>query len=329
MQVLITHGTMARTRVLQFQRWQIVLGALALTAVLMAASGAIYHFIFLKAAREGWPVVSPLVRLIVRDEIAQRERFMRENLDAMAQKVGEMQAKLVKLEAMGDRVSGLAGMKPEDIKPLRRSSGAASAASAGGAGGPFWPVEQALSKASLAQMQMLVSGLDEATDLHTDLFTYYESRLQESRLTALLVPSAPPVIGPLGSGFGFRTDPLNGRAALHTGLDFPAEVGTPILAAAGGMVVTREWHPGYGQLLEIDHGNGLLTRYAHCSSIEVEVGALVKRGQLVAKVGNTGRSTGSHLHFEVLLEGVPQDPARFLGQAVAARVEFAARPGQR
>ncbi len=329
MQVLITHGTMARTRVLQFQRWQIVLGALALTAVLMAASGAIYHFIFLKAAREGWPVVSPLVRLIVRDEIAQRERFMRENLDAMAQKVGEMQAKLVKLEAMGDRVSGLAGMKPEDIKPLRRSSGAASAASAGGAGGPFWPVEQALSKASLAQMQMLVSGLDEATDLHTDLFTYYESRLQESRLTALLVPSAPPVIGPVGSGFGFRTDPLNGRAALHTGLDFPAEVGTPILAAAGGMVVTREWHPGYGQLLEIDHGNGLLTRYAHCSSIEVEVGALVKRGQLVAKVGNTGRSTGSHLHFEVLLEGVPQDPARFLGQAVAARVEFAARPGQR
>jgi len=329
MQVLITHGTMARTRVLQFQRWQIVMGALALTAVLMAASGAIYHFIFLKAAREGWPVVSPLVRLIVRDEIAQRERFMRENLDAMAQKVGEMQAKLVKLEAMGDRVSGLAGMKPEDIKPLRRSSGAASAASAGGAGGPFWPVEQALSKASLAQMQMLVSGLDEATDLHTDLFTYYESRLQESRLTALLVPSAPPVIGPVGSGFGFRTDPLNGRAALHTGLDFPAEVGTPILAAAGGMVVTREWHPGYGQLLEIDHGNGLLTRYAHCSSIEVEVGALVKRGQLVAKVGNTGRSTGSHLHFEVLLEGVPQDPARFLGQAVAARVEFAARPGQR
>ena len=322
MQLLITHGTMARTRVLQFQRWQLVLAALALVVLLMATSGAIYHFIFLKAAREGWPVVSPLVRLIVRDEIAQRDRFMRENLDAMAQKVGEMQAKLVKLEAMGERVSGLAGMKPEELKPLQRSSTAASAA---GRGGPFVPA----GVGALERMQSLVSELDEATDLHTDLFTYYESRLQESRLTSLLVPSAAPVIGPVGSGFGFRSDPINGRAALHSGLDFPAEIGTPILAAAGGMVITREWHPGYGQLLEIDHGNGLVTRYAHCSSIEVDVGALVKRGQLVAKVGNTGRSTGAHLHFEVLVEGSPQDPARFLGRSVAPLVEFAARPGTR
>ena len=92
MQMLITHGTMARTRVLQFQRWQLVLAGLAVAVLLMAMSGAIYHFVFLKAAREGWPVVSSLVRLIVRDEIAQKDRFMRDNLDAMALKVGEMQA---------------------------------------------------------------------------------------------------------------------------------------------------------------------------------------------------------------------------------------------
>jgi murein DD-endopeptidase MepM/ murein hydrolase activator NlpD len=321
MQLLITHGTMARTRVLQFERWQLMLAVLVLAVALMAASGAIYHFIFLKAAREGWPVVSPLVRLIVRDEIAQRDRFMRENLDAMAQRVGEMQAKLVKLEAMGDRVSGLAGLKADELKPLQRGT----AASAAGKGGPFVPAGEG----ALERMQALVAQLDETTDLHTDLFTYYESRLQESRLSALLVPSAAPVIGPVGSGFGFRTDPFNGRAALHTGLDFPAEIGTPILAAAGGMVITREWHAGYGHVLEIDHGNGLVTRYAHCSSIEVDVGALVKRGQLVAKVGNSGRSTGSHLHFEVLVDGAPQDPARFLGRAVTPMAEFAARPARR
>lgn len=321
MQLLITHGTMARTRVLQFERWQLMLALLVLAVALMAASGAIYHFVFLKAAREGWPVVSPLVRLIVRDEIAQRDRFMRENLDAMAQRVGEMQAKLVKLEAMGDRVSGLAGLKADELKPLQRGT----AASAAGKGGPFVPAGEG----ALERMQALVAQLDETTDLHTDLFTYYESRLQESRLSALLVPSAAPVIGPVGSGFGFRTDPFNGRAALHTGLDFPAEIGTPILAAAGGMVITREWHAGYGHVLEIDHGNGLVTRYAHCSSIEVDVGALVKRGQLVAKVGNSGRSTGSHLHFEVLVDGAPQDPARFLGRAVAPMAEFAARPAPR
>lgn len=318
MQVLITHGSLARTRVLNLRRWQILLAAAVLALLLMLTSGTIYHFVFLKAAREGWPVVSSLVRLIVRDEIQQRDRFMRENLDAMAQKVGEMQAKLVKLEAMGERVSGLAGMKPEELKPLQR--GGASAA--GGKGGPYVPA----SNPSLEQLQALVSGLDEATDVNLDLFTFVESRLQESRLTALLVPSAPPVVGPVGSGFGFRTDPFNGRSALHTGLDFPAEVGTPILAAAGGIVSTREWHADYGHVLEIDHGNGLVTRYAHCSSIDVPVGALVKRGQQVARVGTSGRSTGAHLHFEVLVAGVPQDPARFLaaGSAAQARAEAAA-----
>ena len=330
MQLLITHGSMARTRAMQFSRWQLVLLALALVVVLMAGSGAIYHFIFLKAAREGWPVVSSLVRLVVRDEIAQRDRFMRENLDAMAQKVGEIQAKLVKLEAVGDRVSGLAGMKPDDVKPLQRSGPASTVGAKGGKGGPFVPADLSSMQPSLEQLQGRVSDLDAAIDFNTDLFTYYDARLQESRLTALLVPSAPPVDGPVGSGFGFRIDPFNGRSALHTGLDFPAEIGTPILAAAGGMVVTREWHAGYGHVLEIDHGNGLVTRYAHCSSIEVEVGALVKRGQLVAKVGSSGRSTGSHLHFEVLLEGSPQDPARFLGAAaMVGRAEFAARPGRR
>ena len=322
MQVIITHGSMARTRVLQFRRWQLLLAALLLALVLMASSGAIYHFVFLKAAREGWPVVSSLVKLIVRDEIAQRDRFMRDNLDAMAQKVGEMQAKLVKLEVMGERVSGLAGMKPEELKPLQRGG---ATAVGGGKGGPYVPFVPFLpvSHPSLEELQAVVGSLDESADLHTDLFTYFESRLQESRLTALLVPSAPPVDGPVGSGFGFRADPINGRAALHSGLDFPAETGTLITAAAGGLVVTNEWHPGYGNVLEIDHGNGLVTRYAHCASIEVSVGALVKRGQLVAKVGNTGRSTGAHLHFEVLVQGVPQDPARFLA-AAQTRAEQAA-----
>lgn len=320
MQVLITHGSTARTRVLQFQRWQLLLVALVLTALLMAGSGAVYHFVFVQAARAGWPIVNTLLHLVVRDDIAQRDRFMRDNLDAMARQVGEMQAKLVKLEAMGERVSGLAGMKADELKPLQR--GGAAPLTGRGKGGPYVPAPHP----SLEQLQALVSSLDEATDVNTDLFTYVESRLQESRLNALMVPSAQPVHGPVGSGFGFRPDPFNGRAALHTGLDFPAPIGTPITAAAGGIVVTREWQAAYGHLLEIDHGNGLLTRYAHCASIDVDIGSLVKRGQVVAKVGNTGRSTGPHLHFEVLVGGVPQDPARFLAAGLAPRVGFAAPP---
>jgi len=326
MQILITHGSLAKSRVLQFNRWQLGAMLAAASLLLLLLSGAIYHFIFLKAAREGWPVVSQIVSLVVRDETAQRDRFLRENLDAMAKKVGELQAKLLKLEAMGDRVSGLAGVKAEEFKPLLRPGAAGSdAAGRGGQGGPFVPdTGRAGRLQTLDGLNSHTGQLDERTDQTTDLFTLIESRLLEGRLAQLMVPSSAPVNGPAGSGFGFRNDPFSGRAALHTGLDFPAEIGTPILAAAGGMVVSTEQHPAYGNLVEIDHGNGLLTRYAHASRILVKTGDLVKRGQRVAEVGNSGRSTGPHLHFEVLVEGVPQNPARFLaGRAGDGRTQQA------
>ena len=127
-----------------------------------------------------------------------------------------------------------------------------------------------------------------STDQHTDLFTLIESRLFEGRLQALMIPTSRPVDGPIGSGFGFRSDPFSGAPALHTGLDFPADIGTPILAAAGGVVLATEYHPAYGHVLEIDHGNGLVTRYAHTSKMLVKPGDLVKRGQTIAEVGNLG-----------------------------------------
>ena len=112
-------------------------------------------------------------------------------------------------------------------------------------------------------------------------------------------------------------------AALHTGLDFPAPTGTPIAAAAGGVVLTAEFHPQYGQMIELDHGNQLVTRYAHASRMLVKPGDLVKRGQKIAEVGSTGRSTGPHLHFEVLVDGVHQNPARFLKLKEEPPINFA------
>lgn len=320
MQILITHGTLARTRVLHFNRWQMAAMLISLVAVLTLLSGTVYHFVFLKAAREGWPVVSQIVRLVVRDEFAQRDRFMRENLDAMAQKVGEMQAKLVKLEAMGDRVSGLAGVKGDE---LRSTPPKARVSAGGGQGGPYVPPQAV----TLEQLRSIVDTLDESADENADLFTLIESRLMESRLQALMIPNTAPVAGPVGSGFGFRLDPFSGRSALHMGLDFPADVGTPIAAAAGGVVQLTENHPAYGQMVEVDHGNGLVTRYAHASKLLVRTGDIVKRGQTIAQVGNTGRSTGPHLHFEVLVDGVPQNPAKFLagGEAALAAAEKAGR----
>src|SRR5262245_32946938 len=307
MQILITDSSLVRTRTLHLRRWQVLLAALLLGGTLMAMSGLVYHFIFITAAREGWPLASQLVKLMVRDELQQQERVMRENLDAIALRVGEMQAKLVKLEALGERVTGMAGVKTDDLKAL-------PARAKGGQGGPFVP----LTRPTPAQLNEAIDRLDERADLGGDLFTLVESRLFEVRLQALLVPSTHPVEGPVGSGFGFRIDPITGRAALHTGLDFPSDTGTAILAAAGGMVVVSENHPAYGQMIEIDHGNALITRYAHASKLLVKVGTLVKRGQKIAEVGTSGRATGPHLHFEVLVPGVQQNPVRFLAGKVTA-----------
>lgn len=303
MQILITHSRAQRTQVLHFNRWQLGIMAGLLLFALMLFSGAIYSFVFLKAAREGWPVVGTVVRPIVQGEFAQRDRFMRDNLDAMARKVGEMQAKLVRLESLSERVAGQAGLKPQDVKPL-----APAQRQGGGQGGPFVP----LMSPSLESLHEAIEQLESRADINVDVMTLVESRLLEGRLTQLLIPSMMPVTVPVGSGFGFRHDPFTGRAALHAGLDFPAEPGRPIMAAAGGVVVSTEMNATYGNLVEIDHGNGLLTRYAHASKVMVRMGDLVKRGQVIAQVGNTGRSTGPHLHFEVLVDGVPQDPARFL-----------------
>lgn len=326
MQVLITHSNMSASRVLHFSRLQLALAVAGLLLVITLMSGTVYHFVFLKAAREGWPVVSQVVQLVGRDEVAQRDRYLRENLDAMARKVGEMQARLIRLEAMGERVSTLAGIKPQELQQLLPAAGEAG----GGKGGPFVPVHGPLQVPSLQVLDGIVSALDAQADQRTDVFTLIESRLFEKRLASLMVPNSRPVDGPLGSGFGFRSDPFTGRAALHTGLDFPADIGTPIEAAAGGVVLGVEHHPAYGLMVELDHGRGLVTRYAHTSKALVKVGDLVKRGQQIALVGTSGRSTGPHLHFEVLVEGVPQDPSRFLaGGGGPSMASAAADPAAR
>ncbi|MFM2055461.1 MAG: hypothetical protein RL456_3498 [Pseudomonadota bacterium] len=323
MDILITHGGLARTRSMHLRPLQLWLILSGLIAVMLLLSGTVYHVIFLKAVRDGWPVVSQIVGPVVGRDAVQRERYLRENVDAMARKVGELQAKLLQLEAVGERVSGLAGLRPEDLKALDEAGRPATtppapvaprpvpgAGAGDGRGGPFVPA----SGASVDQIQQVIAHLDQEADRHGDVFTLVESRLLARRLDLLMVPSVAPVNSAVGSGFGFRIDPFNRRAALHTGLDFPAPTGTPIHAAAGGQVIETGPDGAYGQALQIDHGNGLVTRYAHNSQILVKPGDVVRRGQQIALVGSTGRSTGPHLHFEVLLAGVPQDPAKFLAR---------------
>jgi murein DD-endopeptidase MepM/ murein hydrolase activator NlpD len=171
-------------------------------------------------------------------------------------------------------------------------------------GGPFVPVK--------------VSA--DAGAFERQLYRINVTRTQMQRLNATLtlVPYRKPVIGEVEftSGFGVRSDPFLGRPAMHTGLDFRAATGDPVRATANGKVASSGWMGGYGRMVEIDHGNGLSTRYGHLSEIHVRVGDVIKIGQVIGAVGSTGRSTGPHLHYETRIDGDAVDPQKFLRAGV-------------
>jgi murein DD-endopeptidase MepM/ murein hydrolase activator NlpD len=320
MHLIITDAWLARSHAIHLTGKKLILFFAGAALIVMLLAALMYHWIFLKGAREGWPVVGTAVRWIVRDEFEQRDRLAKENLTVIAKRVGELQVQLSQIDELSERVSGLAGISSTGSGP--KSS---KRASAGGQGG-FAVLGPAL---TAQELQTTLDQLEKLAQQRTDLFTVIESRLFEQRMQQLLIPTSPPLPGlQVGSGFGWRIDPFTGLSALHTGLDFQAAVGTSILAAAGGIVVTNTLHPAYGNMLEIDHGNGIVSRYAHASRLLVRTGDLVKRGQKIAEVGTTGRSTGPHLHFEVLVAGVPQDPQKFLDAGKKIPDRMAAR-GQR
>jgi murein DD-endopeptidase MepM/ murein hydrolase activator NlpD len=119
------------------------------------------------------------------------------------------------------------------------------------------------------------------------------------------------------SNYGWRIDPFTGKNAMHEGVDFIVPEGTEVYASAGGVVVYADYHPQYGNMVEIDHGKDIVTRYAHASKLLVKVGQMVRRGQEIARSGSTGRSTGPHLHFEVRYKSMPQNPVRFIQRAAS------------
>jgi murein DD-endopeptidase MepM/ murein hydrolase activator NlpD len=166
---------------------------------------------------------------------------------------------------------------------------------------------------SMADFNERLSLLSRSMENRTDMLSVLEAQLFEQAVKKKLLPTMMPVDAPYnGSGFGWRIDPFTGQNAMHEGIDFQADTGTPVVAAAGGVVMFAGFHPQYGNMIDIDHGNDLVTRYAHLSRLFVKEGAMVQRGRKIAESGSTGRATGPHLHFEVRFRGVAQNPARFL-----------------
>lgn len=312
MNIILVSNNMAKAKTLSVLQVSMIVVALVFLPV----------FIALQLIVPQEPTAQQGVKSLIPSHLRFSFINQQKHLDAYAIQLGEMQARMMRLDAQSERLAKLAGEK----KSLR--DGAADAkhpskqdvnvdlnnpvsnkALAANRGGPLVldaPVsEPELQKKIAELMAKIESKAEHLSDLEATL-------LQQSVLKNTLPNSSPVDVAFNSSSFGWRLDPFNGHEAFHEGLDFTAVTGTPIYAAASGIVSSAEQTPDYGKIVKIDHGSGLETRYAHASKLLVRAGDRVEKGQKIAEVGSTGRSTGPHLHYEIRLDGNPLDPRKYL-----------------
>jgi murein DD-endopeptidase MepM/ murein hydrolase activator NlpD len=236
-----------------------------------------------------------------RAELAQLKVHLQEGIDGLALKLGVLNAHLIRLNALGKRLTQMANLSSREFDFDHDPA----------VGGP--ESDSAGRGAQVPDLSAMINQFDRNLDFRTTQFSALESVLLGRQLSAEIRPSGKPVMaGYISSVFGERMDPFNGEEAFHKGLDFASEAGADVLAVAQGVVTYAGPREGYGVLVEINHGNGYVTRYAHNSRVSVARGDTVERGQAIAVVGSTGRSTGPHVHFEVLKDGRPIDPEAFV-----------------
>ncbi|MCH9692122.1 MAG: M23 family metallopeptidase [Gammaproteobacteria bacterium] len=240
-----------------------------------------------------------------RQQITEAERRADEQLAAFTIKLAEMQTRLTRLDALGQRLTTIAKLDEGEFQ----------FDSVPALGGPEEP--------SVTELNALPYQAPKFLDVFDGLTQQIDNRqMQLSTLESLMVrrqlqdeqfiAGRPISSGWMSSSYGYRTDPFTGRRAWHKGVDFAGKAGSDVVSVAAGVVVWAENRAGYGQLVEINHGNGYQTRYGHNGLINVKQGDIVKKGQIIAQMGSSGRSTGPHVHFEVYKNNRPVDPARYI-----------------
>ncbi len=233
-------------------------------------------------------------------ELAQAQRASQAQVNALAARLGELQAQATRLNALGERLTEMGKLKDGEFDfdaPV----------GVGGGDEPVSDMPVKDLKQTLGQVEQQFSASGQQLNVLASLM--FDHQLEQNS-----VPSRMPIRNTyITSGFGGRADPFDGGSAFHKGVDFHANVGDPVLSVADGVVSYAGVRGGYGNVVEVDHGNGYVTRYAHNSRLVVKVGDLVRAGQQVARAGSSGRSTGAHVHFEVWADGHVVNPRKFLG----------------
>ncbi|MFL6547980.1 MAG: M23 family metallopeptidase [Povalibacter sp.] len=238
-----------------------------------------------------------------RQQVLETKQELQNHLDALATRVGQMNAHVIRLDALGRRLTEMAHL----------DKGEFNFDTVPAVGGP-----EAVMEGGLVTAPDITSMLDNLTRQIKDRerqLSVLESLISTRNLSRQIVPGGRPVAqGWISSYFGERTDPFNGHNAIHKGIDFAGPAGSEVVAVASGVVTYAKDRFGYGKTVEINHGNGYVTRYAHNQRTLVQPGDTVQKGQSIALIGSTGRSTGPHLHFEVLKNGRAVDPMSFVRQ---------------
>lgn len=301
MNIILVSDSLAKSRALALSQAQVVLIALGilLSGFLLATATYVVTMKFAVDLRN--PYLRSLLASLHEDDMKRSDTEMKENLGALAAKVGQLQARILQLDAFGERLAKVAGIKRDEFRFDENP----------GQGGPLVTSGRDF---TVPEVQQMLDDMSRVLDDRSDKLGVLDSFLMDDRLARKTIPTTMPVKGGYySSNYGPRIDPITGHPGFHTGVDIIAAPGTPVMAAAGGVVSANTYNSEYGNMVDIDHDNGLTTRYAHLSKSLVKVGDVVMKGQVIALVGNTGRTTGPHLHFEVRENGVPLNPNRFLG----------------
>lgn len=236
-----------------------------------------------------------------RDEIATARRKVNEDVDALALRLGELQAKVIRLDALGERLTEIAKLDKGEFDFSAKPA----------VGGP----KQSSAVESMPVPEFITSleALTRQVDDRNEQLTLLESMLMSRSLQKEVRPAGRPIKrGWISSYFGMRTDPFTGRREHHKGVDLAGKAGSEVIAVGAGVVTWAGSRYGYGNLVEVNHGNGYATRYGHNESVLVTVGETVRKGQPLSLMGSTGRSTGPHVHFEVLYKGKAVDPNKYI-----------------
>ena len=236
-------------------------------------------------------------------QIEDARRLLQEKVNALAMRVGQMNAQVIRLDALGKRLTQMANIDDGEFDFSNPPP----------QGGAEFPMDG--QPAQIPNLSSMIDGLQDQLISREQQLGVLENMILTRDLNKQVYPQGRPVTqGWISSYFGVRADPFTGFSAFHKGIDFAGPEGSQVTAVAAGLVTWSGDRSGFGMMVEINHGNGMATRYGHNEKLLVHQGEMVRKGQPIALMGSTGRSTGTHLHFEVLKNGTQVDPQRFIGE---------------